>query len=192
MKLNRSQKASLLKEIGNLISYFQTFEHMDVDKLINIMKEKYSSWKDANSTELYDDVNHVVTTLQNLIEEKVVETTTSNVTNSKVEVEVTGSQVSELTNKIKEELENVSPSHIVRAYEATKEPVNYLSSDVATFEDENYYDEMNVIDEDARYAYDKYLSFTGSFNDKKLYDVDSFSVSFKEFWSDDEEDISVE
>ena len=76
MKLNRSQKASLLKEIGNLISYFQTFEHMDVDKLINIMKEKYSSWKDANSTELYDDVNHVVATLQNLIEEKVVKTTT--------------------------------------------------------------------------------------------------------------------
>ena len=91
MKLNRSQKASLLKEIGNLISYFQTFEHMDVDKLINIMKEKYSSWKDANSTELYDDVNHVVTTLQNLIEEKVVETTTGDVTCSNIDVTVTGS-----------------------------------------------------------------------------------------------------
>ena len=91
MKLNRSQKASLLKEIGNLISYFQTFEHMDVDKLINIMKEKYSSWKDANSTELYDDVNHVVATLQNLIEEKVVETTTGDVTCSNIDVTVTGS-----------------------------------------------------------------------------------------------------
>lgn len=93
MKLNRSQKASLLKEIGNLISYFQTFEHMDVDKLINIMKEKYSSWKDANVEELHDDVNTIVTTIQRLVEEKVVDTDKT-VSNYNVDVTVTGSDIS--------------------------------------------------------------------------------------------------
>lgn len=90
MKLNRSQKASLLKEIGNLISYFQTFEHMDVDKLINLMKEKHSSWKDANVEELHDDVNSVVTTIQKLMEEKVIETDKT-ASNYNVDVTVTGS-----------------------------------------------------------------------------------------------------
>lgn len=121
MKLNRSQKAALLKEIGNLISYFQTFEHMDVDKFINIMKEKYSSWKDANVEELHDDVNIIVTTIQKLMEEKVVETDVTEKT-SNVEVTITGSNVS--TNE------------------------GYLSSELAVFEDENIliedsYDEIN-------------------------------------------------
>lgn len=92
MKLNRSQKASLLKEIGNLISYFQTFEHMDVDKLINLMKEKYSSWKDANVEALHDDVNNVVTTIQKLMEEKIIETDNIETTNNyNIDVTVTGS-----------------------------------------------------------------------------------------------------
>ena len=159
MKLNRSQKASLLKEIGNLISYFQTFEHMDVDKLINLMKEKYSSWKDANVEELHDDVNNIVTTIQRLMEEKVVDTDTKNVTNinnySTVEVSVTGSNVSE----------------------------NYLSSELAVFEDEN-----TLIENDLENLNNStVMSFTG-FSTEDFQQTNAISISPAEFWSDEEKE----
>lgn len=158
MKLNRSQKASLLKEIGNLISYFQTFEHMDVDKLINIMKEKYSSWKDANVEELHDDVNTIVTTLQNLIEEKVVETDTNNTITTNdyndIKVTVTGSDVSTASE-------------------------NYLSSDTTFFDDELIstkpdYEVSNTA-----------FTFTGFATDN-FQDTNVIMISPTEFWYDDE------
>ena len=96
MKLTRAQKASLLKEIGNLISYFDTIDNMDVEKFINIMKEKYASWKDVNATDVYDDVNDIVLVIQNILEEKVVD-----IIGNKVDVKpfdtnvtITGSDVS--------------------------------------------------------------------------------------------------
>lgn len=160
MKLNRSQKASLLKEIGSLISYFQTFEHMDVDKLINLMKEKYSSWKDANVEELHDDVNTIVTTIQQLMEEKVVDTDTTNVTETKpydVEVTITGSDVS--TND------------------------GYLSSELAVFEDENTLIEDDLENLNNTTA----LSFTG-FSTEDFQQTNAISISPAEFWSDEEKE----
>lgn len=159
MKLNRSQKASLLKEIGNLISYFQTFEHMDVDKLINLMKEKYSSWKDANVEELHDDVNTIVTTIQKLMEEKVVDTDNKNVTNindyNEVEIKVTGSNASE----------------------------NYLSSELTIFEDEN-----TLIEDDLENLNNSTaLSFTG-FSTDDFQQTNAISISPTEFWSDEEKE----
>lgn len=156
MKLTRAQKVSLLKEISNLISYFETIDNMDVDKLINIMKEKYSSWKDANVKELYDDVNHVVTTLQNLIEGNVVKTTTGDVTRSNIEVEVTvtGSDVSTADG--------------------------YLSSDLQVFEDEN-----TLIEKDLDQFNDNTFTFTG-FSTENFQDTNAITISPEEFWSDDE------
>lgn len=160
MKLNRSQKASLLKEIGNLISYFQTFEHMDVDKLINIMKEKYSSWKDTNVEELHNDVNSIVTTIQNLIEEKVVDTdieytTTSTATNyNEVEVTVTGSDVSTASE-------------------------DYLSSEPAFFEDEL------ISTKPENEITSSTFTFTG-FSSDNFQDTNAITISPKEFWYDEE------
>ena len=96
MKLTRAQKASLLKEIGNLISYFDTIDNMDVEKFINIMKEKYASWKDINAAEIYDDVNNIVLVIQNILEEQVVETINNKVDVKpfNVEVTITGSDIS--------------------------------------------------------------------------------------------------
>lgn len=161
-KLNRSQKASLLKEIGNLISYFQTFEHMDVDKFINIMKEKYSSWKDVNVEELHDDVNAIVTTIQKLVEEKVVETDTNNITNvnnyNNSEIKITGGNASTAAEQ-------------------------YLSSELAVFEDEQI-----LIDKDLENLNkNDTFTFTG-FSTDDYQQTNAISISPAEFWSDEEKE----
>lgn len=187
MKLNRSQKASLLKEIGNLISYFQTFEHTDIDKLINIMKEKYSSWKDANATELYEDVNSIVTTLQNLIEEKVIETEEeftneySHATNDDfqpVEDDWDGdaAQTEFYANYCDDEKETTDITVTGSNNSTTK---TYLSSEAAFFEDE-------LISSKPEYeTSDTSFSFTG-FSSDNFQDTNAITISPKEFWYDEE------
>lgn len=161
-KLNRSQKASLLKEIGNLISYFQTFEHMDIDKFINIMKEKYSSWKDVNVEDLHEDVNTVVTTIQKLMDEKVVETDTTNITNvnnyNNGEIKITGGNASTAAEQ-------------------------YLSSELAVFEDEQI-----LIDKDLENLNkNDMFTFTG-FSTDDFQQTNAISISPAEFWSDEEKE----
>lgn len=96
MKLNRPQKASFLKEIGNLISYFETPEQMDVEKFINILKGKYVSW---NEVSINDDsiktVSNIINNLEGALEEKLFIDKTEIFTETKDnEVDVYGSNVS--------------------------------------------------------------------------------------------------
>ena len=182
MKLTRSQKASLLKEIGNLISYFQTFEHMDVDKLINIMKEKYSSWKDAKVEDLHNDVNNVVITIQKLIEERVVETDTT--TNS-IDVEITGGNASTFENEVVMESQTLPASHVIRACMETQKEPDCLSSEPTIFKESQYWNKIDIEDEEIANRDDFTFTAFNTFDDPNYCDKNYFSITFKEFWSDE-------
>lgn len=186
MKLNRSQKASLLKEIGNLISYFQTFEHMDVDKLINLMKEKYSSWKDASVENLHEDVNNIVITIQKLMEEKVIETEEeftneySHATNDDfqpVEDDWDGdaAQTEFYANYCDDEKETTDIT-VTGSNNSIAE--TYLSSNAAFFEDE-------LISTNLDNTSNTTFTFTG-FSTENFQDTNAITISPKEFWYDEE------
>ena len=190
MKLTRSQKAALLKEVGNIISYFQTLDHMDVEKFINIMKEKYPSWKDAKINDLYDEVHKIVVTIQAILEEKVIDTTSGTI--EKVnDVEITGGNAS--INILNNIIEDEAPaSHIRRAYEAMKKDTDCLESDPTIFEESDYWQKIDVEDENISKPED--FSFTAfvNFNDKNYFNNNSFSITSSEFWDDEEYESTYE
>jgi hypothetical protein len=158
MKLNRSQKAILLKELGNLVA-FQTLDDIDVTKFINLMKEKYVSWKDINEhdNEFYSNVNDIITVIQNIVQEYPIEDNKEETIDVKpfdTNVTITGSDVSTASD--------------------------YLSSELAVFEDEQI-----LIEKDLSKYNDDAFSFTG-FSTDDFQQTNAISISPAEFWSDEE------
>ena len=112
MKLTRVQKASLLKEIGNLIAYFDTPKQMDVKNFISILKQKHSSWQDVETNEeTIKEVSAIMGSIEKALNEQLFEPSLNPITNDEkvVTVVVVGSNAS----------------------------TDYLSSELAVFEDES-------------------------------------------------------
>ena len=184
MKLTRSQKAALLKEVGNIISYFQTLDHMDVEKFINIMKEKYPSWKDAKINDLYDEVHKIVVTIQAILEEKVIDTTSGTI--EKVnEIEITGGNASTTVDNLIMESQTSPASHVIKAYLETRKEPECLSSEPTIFEESQYWNKIDIEDEDIANRKDFTFTAFNTFDDPNYCDKNHFSITFNEFWSDE-------
>lgn len=155
MKLTRVQKASLLKEIGNLIAYFDTPKQMNVENFISILKQKHSSWQDVEiDKETIKEVSAIMGSIERALNEQLFEPSLNPITNDEktVTVEVVGSNAS----------------------------TDYLSSELAVFEDEN-----TLIEKDLNQFNDNTFTFTG-FSTENFQDTNAISISPKEFWSDEE------